>query len=344
MYASKHKPATPTLEEIEAKFHIDPPSSVSIDIMVALKIVQHCKQYQGSPVTGQLLGYELDDVLYVTDSLPLPSVRSEEDGEDVSENHSKDMLNLLVETNVDTNTIGWYQSTFLGIHINKFLVDTQFGYQSSTPESVVITMDSLMATHGSLGLQAFRLSDSFMKLRKENSFTKEQITDAKISFMEILEEVPITMTSSGLSQAFIASLGNDPLIQPQYEHFLLSPQQFMLSNLEVLSYCFSDIQREQVIYGNWFRSEAKQEQARQAFIEQRKQQNQARVDSGELQLPEDPRDLEIENPSLFRKSVEPSQLDSLLLSYKIHSHCDQIIDFAGKSLAHQFVMQGIPTE
>jgi len=306
---------------------------------VALKIVQHCKQYQGSPVTGQLLGYELGDVLHVTDSFPLPSVRGEDEGEDVSEKHAKDMLNLLVETNVDTNTIGWYQSTFLGIHINKFLVDTQFGYQSSTPESVVLIYDSLVATHGSLGLRAFRLSDAFMRLRKDNSFTKEIITESKISFMEIFEEVPITLTSSGLSQAFIASLGND--VQQQFEQCQYSPQQFMLSNLEVLSYSFTDIQKEQATYGIWFRAEAKQEQARQSFIEQRKLHNLARADTGELTLPEDPRDLEIENPTLFRKSVEPSQLDTLLLSYKIFSHCDQIIEFAGKSTAHQYVLQGI---
>jgi hypothetical protein len=58
-------------------------------------------------------------------------------------------------------------------------------------------------------------------------------------------------------------------------------------------------------------------------------------------LPEDIRDLEIENPTVFRKPAEPSQLESLLIAHRIHMHCDQVIQFAGKSLTKQYAVKGL---
>jgi len=292
-------------------------------------------------VTGQLLGLEIGDELHVTDSFPLPTNRGEEEVEDTSEKHARDMLKILSDNNVDINTIGWYQSTFLGIHISKFLVDTQFGYQSSTPESVFITYDSLVASHGSVGLRAFRLTDAFMKLRKDNTFTKDKLTELKFTFLDIFEEVPILVTSGLLSQGFLASLSNDPQIQNQFENFERSSQEYMQNNMEVISYCLSDMQKEQGNYGIWFRNASKQAQLQEAYIQNRKSQNAARVEAGEAPLPEDVKELEIESPSTFRKPVEPSQLETLLISYKISTHCDQIIQFAGKSVTNQYAVQGL---
>jgi len=318
----------------------NPPTQVVIDTMVALKIVQHCKHNQNALVTGQLLGLEMDGVLHITDSFPLPG-KSEEEVDDSNEKHALEMLKLLSDVNVDINTIGWYYSTFLGVHINKFLVDTQYSYQSDTPESIVLTYDPLIASHGNIGLQAFRLSDAFMKLCKENVFTKEKLSEINFTFNDMFEEVPLAVTTSGLSEAFIASLGNDSQTQGQYEHLELSTQDFMQKSLEGLSFSFVDLQKEQTNYGNWYRNVAKLEQQQQAFVQKRKAQNVQRLEAGELPLPEDPRDLEIENPSLFKRPTEPSQLETLLIAYKISTHCDQIIRFAGKSLTHQYTAKSL---
>jgi len=343
MYAAKLMSAQappPTLEEIEAKYHRDPPSNVVIDTMVALKIVQHCKQNPNALVTGQLLGLEIGGALHITDCFPLPG-RSDEEVEDSGDRHASEMLKSLRDVNVDINTIGWYYSTFLGVHINKFLVDTQYSYQADTPESIVLTYDPLIALHGSIGLQAFRLSDRFMKLCKENSFSKEKLVELNFTFSDMFEEVPVALTSSGLAEAFLSSLGYDNQLQDQYEHLELSTQDFMQKSLEGLSFSFVDLQKEQTNYGNWYRSVAKLEQQQQAFLQKRKAQNVLRVEGGEAPLPEDLRDLEIENPTLFKKPVEPSQLETLLISYKISTHCDQIIHYAGKSLTHQYTAKSL---
>jgi len=335
------KVATP--EEVEAKYYKEPPSEVHIVMMVALKIVRHCKTNTLPPVTGQLLGLEIGSVLHVTNSFPLPPKVEGDDGADDgwSDKYTAEMLALLGEVNVDTNAIGWYQSTFLGIHLNKFLIDTQFGYQYDTPESVFITYDPLSAGHGSLGLKAYRLGDKFMKLRKDNTFTKEKLAEYNFSFTEIFSEVPVRITNSGLGEGFVASTWQDKSIDDRFEHFDVATGDFVQKNLEILSYCFADYQKEQTNYFNWHRALTKLEQQQQVYIQNRKSSNIAKIEAGEMPLSEDIRDLEVENPSLFRRPTEPSQLETLLVANRINTHCDQVVNYASRLVSKQYALKGL---
>ena len=49
-----------------------------------------------------------------------------------------EMMRRLRAVNVDHLHVGWYQSTYLGSFVNKALLDSQFSYQSSIEESVVL--------------------------------------------------------------------------------------------------------------------------------------------------------------------------------------------------------------
>lgn len=49
-----------------------------------------------------------------------------------------EMMRRLRAVNVDHLHVGWYQSTYLGSFINRNLLDSQFSYQSSIEESVVL--------------------------------------------------------------------------------------------------------------------------------------------------------------------------------------------------------------
>lgn len=115
-----------------------------------------------------------------------------------------------------------------------------------------------------------------------------------------------------------------------------------------------DLQREQINHANWNRSVAKSEAQQQQFIQKRvrkpvnlltngpqKAQNASRAEAGEPLLSEDLKDLEIENPTLFRKPQEPSQLESLLIACRINQNCDQMIKFAGKSLTKQYAVKAL---
>ena len=49
-----------------------------------------------------------------------------------------EMMRRLRAVNVDHLHVGWYQSTYLGSFVNRTLLDSQFSYQSSIEESVVL--------------------------------------------------------------------------------------------------------------------------------------------------------------------------------------------------------------
>lgn len=81
-------------------------------------------------------------------------------------------MRCLRAVNVDNNTVGWYQSTYLGSFINDALIETQFNYQENIPQSVCIIYDPLRTAQGQLSLRAVRLTERFLKMyrTKDTSF------------------------------------------------------------------------------------------------------------------------------------------------------------------------------
>ena len=52
--------------------------------------------------------------------------------------YQMEMMRNLRHVNIDHLHVGWYQSTYLGSFINRALLDSQFNYQHSIEESVVL--------------------------------------------------------------------------------------------------------------------------------------------------------------------------------------------------------------
>ena len=49
-----------------------------------------------------------------------------------------EMMRNLRKVNIDHLHVGWYQSTYFGGFINRALLDSQYNYQFSIEESVVL--------------------------------------------------------------------------------------------------------------------------------------------------------------------------------------------------------------
>ena len=62
----------------------------------------------------------------------------------------------LRSVNIDHLHVGWYQSTYLGTFVNKNLLDSQFNYQSSISESIVLVYGKLF--YSIMWLDLFRQS------------------------------------------------------------------------------------------------------------------------------------------------------------------------------------------
>jgi len=123
--ASTDEPSQPLPEQTQVDV-------VELDGLVVLNIIRHCQSALPSFVTGQLLGLDIGRTLEVTSCFPFPGKGEEEQGgedEDGAE-YQMEMMRCLRDVNVDSNTVGWYQSTYFSSFIEEGCIETQFNYQA----------------------------------------------------------------------------------------------------------------------------------------------------------------------------------------------------------------------
>lgn len=100
--------------------------------------MKHCHE-QGSTAVdvaqGVLLGLVADTTLEVTNCFPFPKNFDENFDE---EEYQMEMMRHLRKLNVDHLHVGWYQSTQQGAFLSTQFLESQFTYQTSIEESVVL--------------------------------------------------------------------------------------------------------------------------------------------------------------------------------------------------------------
>ncbi|MCO5577387.1 hypothetical protein L7F22_031219 [Adiantum nelumboides] len=165
---------------------------VQIDGLVVLKIIKHCKDFMPALVTGQLLGLDIGSVLEVTNCFPFPSRGGEEEEEIEADgaNYQLEMMRCFREVNVDNNTVGWYQSTFMGSYQTAELIETFLNYQENIKRCVCIIYDPQRSGQGVLALKALKLTDPFMELFRNQNFTGEKLREQNLTWQDIFQEIP----------------------------------------------------------------------------------------------------------------------------------------------------------
>jgi len=262
-------------------------------------------------VTGQLLGLEIDGILQVTNSFPFPN-RAEEEA-DADTDYQVEMLRCLREVNVDHNTIGWYQSCYLGSFLNQSMIESQYTYQQTITPSIVIIYDPFRANYGSLALRAFRLSPAFVSLYKEKRFTLEHILQNKVTYENILEELPIEIKNSALVNSFLYTLPE--LDAPVVDN--LNHESFLEKGLEILLECTDEYNGEQGKLQGYLKSLSRAVLARKREGEEG-----------------DPK-------AILKPATEPSRLDDLLLGGQILEYCNQLEQFAASAMTKLHLSQEI---
>jgi len=312
---------------------------VQLDGLVVLKIVKHCKENLPELVTGQLLGLDVGTTLEVTNCFPYPSKTGEEDEETqdatlVGAEYQIEMMRCLREVNVDNNTVGWYSSTYMGSFINEGSIETQFNYQEKmNKKCVMLVYDPLKTSQGILSLKAYRLTQAFIELYKTQTFTKDSLTKAGISYNDLFEEIPIKIHNSPIIKALLFEFQEDDSIESDFERLNLSTNPFLEKNLEFLIECLDDLGGEQNKFQYHQRAVQRQQAQQSAWIQKKKADNSIRKQNGEELLPEtDPT-----NP-IFKPLSEPSRLESLLITNQINNYCRHINHFAGNSFTKLFLV------
>ncbi|ORX49527.1 hypothetical protein DM01DRAFT_1325730 [Hesseltinella vesiculosa] len=333
-----------------------PLNVVQLEGLVVLKIIKHCRESYPSDVTGQLLGLDQKGTLEVTNCFPFTA----DDDEEASAQYQLDMMRCLRAVNVDNNTVGWYRSAHLGNFVDLTLIETQYGYQKSLANSVVLIHDVSKSTaQSNLSLRAFRLQDNFMAAFEAKKFTTASLAEAKLSFSNIFEELPVQIHNSHLVTMMLHNIEMPNLdvnrleslstfnlqpstqadidasrpLAPNFDVLDLELDPFMQKNLQYLLECSDAQQQEQNNYQYWQRSVAREQAKMQAWLSKRKQENAQRIAHGQAPLPED------EVHTLFKLPTEPSRLDSMILSAQMHNFTKQLNQYAGPSLARLFSIQ-----
>ena len=173
--------------------------AVQLDGMVLLRIARHCREAVAGEAIGQLYGLDIGSTLEVTSCFAFPSKGgSARNGGKVDSTSSAaaavvemanadheaaaareeapyeyQVLHCLREINVDSNTVGWYQSTSLEYFQTRDVVENFLFYQENIKRCVCIVFDPECTATGTAGFKALRLSQKFMELYKDGSVTVE---------------------------------------------------------------------------------------------------------------------------------------------------------------------------
>eukprot|EP00270_Netrium_digitus_P017058 TRINITY_DN619_c0_g1_i1.p1 TRINITY_DN619_c0_g1~~TRINITY_DN619_c0_g1_i1.p1 ORF type:complete len:349 (-),score=106.37 TRINITY_DN619_c0_g1_i1:222-1268(-) len=313
---------------------------VQIDGLVVLKMIKHCKECMPQLVTGLLLGLDIGSTLEVTNCFPFPSRGGEEEDEEADGAiYQLEMMRCLREVNVDNNTVGWYQSTFMGSYQTVDLIDTFLNYQENIKRCVCLVYDPQRSSQGGggMGIRALRLKDAFMDLYRSGNFSGDRLREKTITWVDIFEDIPVKIMNSALVAALMADLEPESAAtQADFDRLSLSSTPIMERNVEFLVECMDDLSMEQQRFQYYYRSVQRQQQQQAAWLQRRRMENAARKAAGEELLPEE----EASNP-VFKPIPEPSRLDSYLITNQISNYCQQINTFSGTSLSKLYVMKAL---
>lgn len=314
-----------------------PVEYVQIDGLVALKIIKHCQEEGAGGtdlVQGVLLGLVEDDRLEVTNCFPFPRHSEEEDFDEVD--YQMDMMKKLRSVNVDHLHVGWYQSTYFGMYLNRALLDSQFNYQQSIEESIVLIYDPLRTSKGHLSLKALRLTRQMMALYAERDFSSEAVKKSQVNFESLFDEIPIVVKNSHLVNSLCCELEEMNRDASSAYNFLdLATGSVLEKNLRLLMECVDEMSQDANRYVNFQRQNAKQTQAKEQYLAKRKHENAMRKQRGEEPLPDE------DINKLFKPLQAPPRLEALLWASQISCYTDQITEFATQSFGKLFMADSV---
>lgn len=304
---------------------------VQLDGLVVLKIIQHCSENVPDVVTGQLLGLDVDGRLEVTSSFAIPA--NDAGGE---EEFQLEMMTCLKDTNVDNNTVGWYQAAYLGSFLTPAFIAHQVQYQNAIPNSVVVVYDPYRTTRGKLVLKAFRLSPEFMELYGSGDFSLDKFAELDVISSDIFMELPVQVKNSHLVHGFLYEMRDDQTMRCDVDRLSLHANPYICKNLSQLGSLIDDYAGEQSKFQYYQRQLGRQKTLQATFLAKRAEENAARAASGKPLLPEkDPK-----HPA-FKPINKPSRLESMLINTQIDHYSTQITDTTVQTINKLYLVESL---
>ncbi|KAF3766727.1 hypothetical protein M406DRAFT_345129 [Cryphonectria parasitica EP155] len=344
--------------------------SVQVEALVVMKITKHSSTSFPTTATGSLVGMDNNGLLEVTNTFPFPTIdvaSADSHQNDASSlaaaaprakaniNYQNEMIRHLKEVNVDANNVGWYTSATMGNFINLGFIENQYHYQRENNNVVALVHDVSRSSQGSLSLRAFRLSSTFMAAYKEGKFTTDSLQKSKLTYRDILLELPVNIHNSHLLTSFLhqlpvpptdpdvplpsslADIERAPVQIPPYpsldtldlsiDPFLEKTCDLLLDSVESH---YTDLNNHQ-----YYQRQLAREQTKiTAWQTKRKAENASRAAAKQPLLPED------EWQRLFKLPPEPSRLEGMLNARQVEQYSRQLDGFTANISAKMFAVRG----
>jgi translation initiation factor 3 subunit H len=350
-----------------------PFKSAQVEALVVMKIVKHCSATFPTTATGSLVGMDNNGVLEITNAFPFPTVDvvvtdSNQSHQNDASNlaaaaprakanivYQNDMIRHLKEVNVDANNVGWYTSATMGNFVTLSFIENQYHYQRDNDKTVALVHDVSRSSQGSLSLRAFKLSTEFMAAFKEGKFTTESLQKSKLTFKDIIVEVPVIVHNSHLLTSFVYQVPAPPETpeiplpaslddikrepakfpaHPSFDVLDLSIDPFLEKTcdllLESIEAHYTDLNNHQYYQRSLTREQFKITQ----WQTKRKAENAVRAAAKQAPLPED------EWQRLFKLPQEPSRLEGMLNARQVEQYSKQVDGFTATVTAKMFAVRG----
>jgi translation initiation factor 3 subunit H len=260
---------------------------------------------------------------------------------------------------VDNNTVGWYQSAYLGTFFDQGLLEAQYTYQKHIPNSVVVVYDPFQTSKGRLVVKAFRLSEEFMKvyspvgaaasqLEGKPKFSYEEFNKLGLDSCDIFQQVPIKVHNSHLVHGFLYELREekyqakklvdvDRNWSSNLERLNLNYSNFLEKNLTQLGAAIEGYSMEQGKFQFFLRAQQRQKQQQTDYLKRRQTEADHRAATGKDPLPEE----DLSKNSLFRPMSKPNRLETYLLSNQIDYYCDSITSVAEQTFQKLYLVEAM---
>nr|CAD7405315.1 unnamed protein product [Timema cristinae]CAD7432553.1 unnamed protein product [Timema monikensis] len=295
---------------------------VQMDGLAVMKMVKHShEECTGNMevAQGALLGLVVDNCLEITNCFPFP--KHNDDSMD-EEEYQLAMMRRLRRVNVDHFHVGWYQSADVGNFLSLPLLESQYHYQTSIEESVVVIYDTQKSARGFLTLKAYRLTPQAIAMYKENEFTPEAL-------------LPIVIKNSQLTNILLSEL-TEMIPEEDGSKFLdLGTASVLENQLRCLMDRVDELNQEAIKFNRYQQQVIRQQQDKHRYLQKRTQENAARQAKDEPLLPEE--DLN----KLFRPIPTPHRLNPMIVSGQINTYSQHISQFCSQSLAKLYITQSL---
>lgn len=308
---------------------------VQIEGLAVLKIIKHCHEEGAGNMEvaqGVLLGLVQDTKLEVTNCFPFPNRNDEYLSEEA---YQLKMMRNLRKLNVDHLHVGWYQSTQQGNFLSPQLLESQYSYQTSIDESVVIIYNPTKTCRGFLAVKAFRLTAAALKLYKDGDFSADAIRERAVGFSNLYSEIPVVIRNSHLANALLLEL-NDKIPSQQYNQFYdLGTTSVLEKHLRQVMQSVDELCQESNKFNTYQKLVAKCQQARVQAVQRLPADNDARRLAGESVLTEE------DISRQYKMPVCPPRLDPMITCGHVENSSHQISEFASQALGKLFITESL---